>query len=463
MDAPSITSTEAFQFRAQRSEEGRAALMGGIFAFLLLVTIVRRFVGGVVMSDNVVFASYAGILGASVTYESIVYAVVRRLSRLDRLVPAWRWKANAFVELAIPVALLTILHFRSPRGEYAGLSAPVILLLPIVIMVSVLRLRPAFTLWTGIGAAAAHAVLAAHTVAAADVPSDDIPVLFAYGPVLALTGVAGSLVARAARQYVAEAVEEATARERAALRLANIERDLEVAREIQAGLLPAASPRFSGFDIAGMNRAAEQTGGDYYDWQELPDGRLIVIMADVTGHGIGPAIVMAVCRAYSRASAPMGNAPVFLLNRLNSLLHSDLRGGRFITLATALLDRAGGVELLSAGHGPTLVFHAADRRIEEFGGDGLPLAIDPAERYGPTRTFTMERDDLVVMLTDGVIEWRNQAGEQFGLTRLSEIVARAAPQPAAQIVDSVYRAVLDFAGAAPQLDDVTLVVIKRSA
>ncbi len=185
-------------------------------------------------------------------------------------------------------------------------------------------------------------------------------------------------------------------------------------------------------------------------------------MADVTGHGIGPALVMAVCRAYARASAPMDMDPASLLGRLNILLCSDLRGARFITLAAALVDRSGQVELISAGHGPTLLFSARDRRVEQFGGDGIPLAIDPGEQYGPTRTFTMHSNDVLVMLTDGVFEWRNTSGEQFGLERLSQVIADAAPQSAEQIVERVYQATLAFAGASPQNDDVTVVVIKRS-
>ena len=87
-----------------------------------------------------------------------------------------------------------------------------------------------------------------------------------------------------------------------------IEHDLDVAREIQRGLLPTAPPNLPGFEVAGWNRAADKTGGDFFDWLELPDGRTIVTVADVTGHGIGPALIVAVCRAYLRASASAGHA-----------------------------------------------------------------------------------------------------------------------------------------------------------
>ena len=245
------------------------------------------------------------------------------------------------------------------------------------------------------------------------------------------------------------------------MQLAALERDLEVAKQIQTGLLPAGPPRFAGFDIAGMNKPADQTGGDYYDWQELPNGRLLAVIADVTGHGIGPALVMAVCRAYARASAPMDVSPASLMARLNALLHADVIGGRFITLAMAVLEPGGQVELVSAGHGPTMLFRSADRTVAEFGGDGLPLAIIADESYGPAQRFAMQRGDVLVMLTDGVTEWQSSAGVEFGSDRVAALLAEIASESAEQIVERIHRGVLAHAAGTKQLDDVTIVVIKR--
>jgi serine phosphatase RsbU (regulator of sigma subunit) len=226
-----------------------------------------------------------------------------------------------------------------------------------------------------------------------------------------------------------------------------------------------------------MNRPADLTGGDYYDWQELPDSRLAIVLADVTGHGIGPALVMAVCRAYARASAPIISDPAVLVARLNDLLHADLPSDRFITFAIAILSPDGRVELLSAGHGPTLLYRAATGDIQQFGGDGLPLGIAPGEVYGPTSSFRMEQGDALMMLTDGFFEWQRPSdGECFGIPRLCEAMIgsirgqRAGDDGtsgdgvvAAAMIRSIDAAVTKFADGAPQADDMTAVVVRRTA
>src|SRR6185503_20531019 len=112
--------------------------------------------------------------------------------------------------------------------------------------------------------------------------------------------------------------EEASQAERALRSVALIEQDLRVAHDIQMGLLPSDRPAITGFEVAGMARPAAHAGGDYYDWQALPDGRLVVAIADVTGHGIGPALVMAVCRAYARATAPRSHSAADFLEGMNN-------------------------------------------------------------------------------------------------------------------------------------------------
>jgi serine phosphatase RsbU (regulator of sigma subunit) len=462
MPRPSLTGSESFQFRIQRSEAARALLMCGVYGTLIPLGVARWFAGGSIVSGNRVLVAGVAVLLAALAYEVYFALVLRAALRRNRLVQEWRLAANACIELAVPGLLLGIVHVWSAQGMHSALFAPTLLLFPMTILLSVLRLRPRTTLWLGMGAAVIHGLLVVDTIRSEHLQPDQYPTLLSYGALLVLTGIAGMLVSRAARRYVAEAVEEAEAREMAALRLANVERDLEVARQIQIDLLPAKPPGFAGFDVAGMNRPADQTGGDYYDWQELPNGRLLVAIADVTGHGIGPALVMAVCRAYVRASAPLDTSPASLMARLNALLHADEIGGRFVTLAMAALDAGGEIELVSAGHGPSLFFRAGDRRVEQFGGDGLPLAISAEEIYGPSRQIAMARDDVLVLLTDGVVEWQNAAGVQFGADRIAQALLDTSSLPAAQIVERLDRAVRTHADGSPQTDDVTIVVIKRT-
>ncbi|MGH7178507.1 MAG: PP2C family protein-serine/threonine phosphatase [Tepidisphaeraceae bacterium] len=245
--------------------------------------------------------------------------------------------------------------------------------------------------------------------------------------------------------------------------LSMLERDLDLARDIQAGLMPTAAPDIDGYDIAGMARPAQQTGGDYYDWQQMPDGRLVVALADVTGHGIGPALVMAICRAYARSATSAIADPATLLARVNNLIFPDLASARrFITMAIAVLSPDGGIALVSAGHGPTLHYQSALGTVRWFGGTGLPLGIDPEAEYGPQDAFQLERGDVFVLLTDGFMEWaRERDAEQFGTDRLCESLAKVADQAAAEIITSLDAAVQAFAEGALQLDDATAVVIKR--
>jgi serine phosphatase RsbU (regulator of sigma subunit) len=242
-----------------------------------------------------------------------------------------------------------------------------------------------------------------------------------------------------------------------------MEHDLSVARTIQQGLLPAGSPDIEGFEIAGWNQPADQTGGDYFDWQQLPNGKLAVTIADVTGHGIGPALVTAVCRAYSRASFPTGDELGTLMTRINELLVEDLPADRFITFVVGLLDPAtGSVELLSAGHGPLFVYTSSDGRIENINAHHMPLGIAPSVGFGPSQQLNLEAGDLLVLLTDGFFEWANGDGEQYGTARLAETIRAASGLRPDQIISTMYASVIEFAGGTAQADDLTAVVVKRT-
>jgi serine phosphatase RsbU (regulator of sigma subunit) len=242
-----------------------------------------------------------------------------------------------------------------------------------------------------------------------------------------------------------------------------IDHELNLARDIQRGLLPHHPPRIDGYDIAGWSLPAQQTGGDYYDWQPLPDGRIVVSIADATGHGIGPALVTAVCRAYARASFPSGERVDKLLARINGLLADDLPSNRFVTFALAVVDsRTHSLQMLSAGHGPQLYYHAAEDRMESFEADGFPLAVVPVVEFEPASSLSMQPGDFLCMITDGFFEWQNRQDKIFGIQRLIEAIRRVANQPAAAIIDAAYAAVRTHAAGAPQQDDLTAVVIKRT-
>lgn len=245
---------------------------------------------------------------------------------------------------------------------------------------------------------------------------------------------------------------------------ARIERDLSIARDIQRDLLPNEVPKLPGFDLAAWSLPADETGGDYYDWQVLPGNKVAISLADATGHGIGPALVTAVCRAYARASFPSENDIGLALDRINDLLVEDLTDGRFVTFVVALLDvPSRRLQLLSAGHAPLFLYRAADRRVHEFDAHHIPFGIAAQAGYGPPSTIQMEVGDILVLITDGFFEWANPQAEMFGTERLAEHILAAKDQTAADMIQTLYKAVKDFSGGTKQMDDVTAVILKRTA
>ncbi len=241
-----------------------------------------------------------------------------------------------------------------------------------------------------------------------------------------------------------------------------IERDLDIAREIQQGLLPTSAPDLPGYIVAGWSKPADKTGGDYYDWQVLPDGRLFISLADVSGHGVGPALVTAVCRAYARASFAILHDLSVLLSRLNDLLVADLPRGRFVTYAGVVVEpSAHRVCVCSAGHGPIYHYRARERDLVVCRTDGMPLGVMAEAPYGRGTEFPFEPGDMLIVLTDGVFEWATAARELFGLERLQRVILQQAGEPPETLIRGIYHEAKTFADGAPQEDDVTIVVLKR--
>ena len=190
----------------------------------------------------------------------------------------------------------------------------------------------------------------------------------------------------------------------------------------------------------------------------------MVILADVTGHGIGPALVTAACRAYGRATLPVGPELGAAMSQLNDLLVEDLPPGKLVTFVTGMVDPSTKhVELLSAGHGPLVLYTAADRRIQSFEAHAVPFGFAPGIPYGPGQDIAMAPGDMIVLMTDGFFEWANADDEEFGMERLEETIRSSAGLPPDQIISRMYQAVTDFAGGTSQADDLTAVIIKRAA
>jgi sigma-B regulation protein RsbU (phosphoserine phosphatase) len=241
-----------------------------------------------------------------------------------------------------------------------------------------------------------------------------------------------------------------------------IERDLNIAREIQQGLLPKTPPDLPGFEIAGWNRSADETGGDCFDWLRLPGGHLAISIGDATGHGIGPALVAAEARALLRGTLMQSRDLARVVPQINDLLGEDLREGTFVTAFIGLLDPAqSSVEYVSAGHGPLLVYTAAEDAFNEVPTHGLPLGLMPEVEFDPPTHVPLAPGDMLLLFTDGFFEWSRPDGEQFGTDRLTEVVRRHRDLPVAEIIALVYAAVVEFSEGTKQADDCTAVIVKR--
>ncbi|MDP6637513.1 MAG: SpoIIE family protein phosphatase [Phycisphaerae bacterium] len=244
-----------------------------------------------------------------------------------------------------------------------------------------------------------------------------------------------------------------------------MKQSLEMAMEIQQHLLPQGSPLVDGFDIAGRSIYCDETGGDYYDFIELAElgsGRLGIALGDVSGHGIGAALLMAAARGVLRSHAARHGANLGeLFETLNRHLVRDTGEGQFMTLFYAVLDaEKRSLVWTSGGHDPALWLQDADGDIEELPNTGIPLGILQDTAYEQAGPIELASGDIVLVGTDGIWEARNTDGEMFGKDRLRKLLSDSSETSASEIHDTIVEAVRNFRQARPQEDDVTLVVIK---
>jgi serine phosphatase RsbU (regulator of sigma subunit) len=249
-----------------------------------------------------------------------------------------------------------------------------------------------------------------------------------------------------------------------------MKRSLALAMEIQQYLLPQQAPRIANFEIAGQSKYCDETGGDYYDFIELkelgPD-KVGIALGDITGHGIGAALLMASARAVLRSQAVTHGADLpRIFDGINRHLVRDTDERWFMTLFYGIIDGPGrAVTWTSAGHDPAFWFRRELNRIEELPHEnsGLPLGITEATDYNSQGPITLQTGDVLLVGTDGIWEAKNPAGEQFGKGRLRHVLESCSTEPALKIRSTIIDAVTQFRDTAPQLDDITLVVIKAIA
>ncbi len=242
-----------------------------------------------------------------------------------------------------------------------------------------------------------------------------------------------------------------------------MEHALQIARQIQQDILPKENPQIAGFDAAGWSGPADETGGDIYDFLDLGEGRWTFMLADATGHGVGPALVVAEARAMLRALSDADLDISAVMARVNDLLTADLGQSRFVTCFFALLNGPGGtVRYVSAGQGPIIFYDRAADRFDELPATALPLGIMEGTDFNEQVRRKLAPGDMMVVTTDGFFEASDADGELFGTERICQIIRRCRDLPADEIIQNLRQKTFEFTGPVPQADDLTAIIVKKT-
>ncbi|HKE01603.1 MAG TPA: GAF domain-containing SpoIIE family protein phosphatase [Planctomycetota bacterium] len=236
--------------------------------------------------------------------------------------------------------------------------------------------------------------------------------------------------------------------------------ELRIAHDIQRRMLPATSPDLPGFTLAGACEALTEAAGDSFDFVSLPDGSVAIVVGDVSGHGIGPALVTVSARARLRSYLGLGHDLGDAVTRLNRDLRSEMEEGMFQTLFVAVIDaRAGTLRYVNAGHPPPMLRRAAGGAFTALARTGVALGFLD-EPYAPSGTVELARGDVLVAFSDGLVEARRSDGELFGEQRLRDAIGRAAASSADAIVRTLIDETKRFGGGRAE-DDLTVVALRR--
>ncbi|MSR66539.1 MAG: response regulator [Pedosphaera sp.] len=234
-----------------------------------------------------------------------------------------------------------------------------------------------------------------------------------------------------------------------------------IAREIQQRLFPKSPPQIDGFDIAGASFPAQATGGDYFDFIPMSAGTWGLTVGDVTGHGIGPALLMSETRAYLRLLARYGDEVGDILARANTVLSEDLGDERYVTLLLVKLDPATRrLYYANAGHPPGFVIDRHGGLRLELRRTGMPLGLCPDVSYTPAAPVELSSGETVILVSDGFEEAMSPQQEMFGRERLIECISTNHRASAREILARIHDAVEAHVGGGEQQDDYTTVVLK---
>jgi phosphoserine phosphatase RsbU/P len=240
-----------------------------------------------------------------------------------------------------------------------------------------------------------------------------------------------------------------------------MKRELDQAAEIQRSFLPRSAPKVEGADLAGYNAACRTVGGDYFDFFTYPNGRVAMVLGDVSGKGMPASLMMMGLQARVQVLADEPSDLSAVMNRLNKITCQNCPSNRFITFFFCVLDPStGDLSYCSAGHNPPVIVRA-DGTLGSLDGGGPPLGILSVANYAEY-TDKLEPGDLLAIYSDGVTEATNAKDEEFGDEHFAEVLKANRQKSAADVVAAVNQALTEFAAGSPQADDITLMVARRT-
>jgi serine phosphatase RsbU (regulator of sigma subunit) len=242
-----------------------------------------------------------------------------------------------------------------------------------------------------------------------------------------------------------------------------LKQELNIAQEIQQGLLPKKIPQIIGYELAAFYAPAKEVGGDLYDFIRIDPQRLAIAVADVSGKSVPGSLGMTMARSVLRAQALSQNGVGETLHKTNAVIQPDIRRGMFVTMFYAVLDSSRNIlTCANAGHNPAYLVRAG--QVQEIGPEGIALGLVPTQQFfAEEKVVEIQPGDFIAFYTDGVTEAMNAASEEYGEDRFKAALAEAAGRPLAQALQTLLDSVKEFVAGAPPHDDITLVLLRRKA
>jgi sigma-B regulation protein RsbU (phosphoserine phosphatase) len=243
-----------------------------------------------------------------------------------------------------------------------------------------------------------------------------------------------------------------------------MKKELEIARNVQIGLLPKKNPTINGFDIGGICLPAKEVGGDYFDFVTLGPQKLGIAIGDVSGKGVPAAIYMTLTKGILQSHADETVSPRLVLNKVNKLLYRNIEKNSFVSMFYAVLDGAEKtLTFARAGHNPGIMISQKDGSNQDLNTDGIALGLEEGIVFNQMlkeQTIKLSSGDTLVFYTDGFTEAMNLVQEEYGEERFVNLISSNRTLSAQDLIKILVKSINDFSREAPQHDDMTVVVIK---